>query len=311
MSILLTAKELKSQASLVDFLDKLGYQPARKNGKEKMYNSMLRENDRKPSLSVNDELGVWFDHGTRRGGNIVDLAIALWPNLSFGEVVLKIQEVCNVVVGSKRPQRPRRAVRVPNYIITETKPIGNHPAITDYLKKRMVFDAAADELQEVYYYVQDEKGLKKDYYAAGWKNEKGAWEVRNKYFKGCLGSKAISFIPAHPKKAAIFEGFMDYLSWKHENPLAEHSIIVLNTIALLNEGIEKAKLYSTLDTYFDRDAPGLEASRKFVKALPYATDRSIVFEGYNDYNDKLVAAAKNMLISHGVSVSRDSKIFSR
>ena len=311
MSVLLAAKELKSQASLVDFLDKLGYQPARKNGKEKMYNSMLRENDRKPSLSVNDELGVWFDHGTRRGGNIVDLAIALWPNLSFGEVVLKIQEVCNVVVGDKRPQRPRRAVRVPNYIITETKPIGNHPAITDYLKKRMVFDAAANELQEVYYYVQDEKGLKKDYYAAGWKNERGAWEVRNKYFKGCLGSKAISFIPAHPKKAAIFEGFMDYLSWKHENPLAEHSIIVLNTIALLNEGIEKAKLYSSLDTYFDRDAPGLEASRKFVQALPYATDRSIVFEGYNDYNDKLVAAAKNMLIRHGVSVSRDSKIVSR
>ncbi|RYG08821.1 MAG: hypothetical protein EOO07_24955, partial [Chitinophagaceae bacterium] len=151
MSVHLTAKELKDQASLVDFLARLGYQPVRKTGREKMYLSMLRENDSKPSFSVNDELGVWFDHGTRKGGNIVDLGIALWSNLSFGEVIQKIHDVCNLSLMDKRPPRPRISVKVPNYVIVEIKPIGQHPAITDYLKKRQIFDIGKDLLREVYY----------------------------------------------------------------------------------------------------------------------------------------------------------------
>jgi len=292
MSVQLTAKELKEQASLVYFLDRLGYQPVRKLGKERMYLSMLRENDTKPSFSVNDELGVWFDHGTRRGGNIVDLGLAIWGQLSFGEVIQKIHDICQLSLAKKRPQRPRIAVKVPNYIIVETKPIGTHPAITEYLNKRGIFDIGVATLREVYYFVKDEKGQQKNYYAAGWQNEKEAWEVRNKYFKGCLGHKAITFIEGHPKKAAVFEGYINYLSWKTENPSADHSIIVLNSISLLSEGIEKAKAFSFLDTYFDRDPSGLVASKQFSQQLPYASDRSSAFEGFNDYNDKLVGLNK-------------------
>ncbi len=292
MSVLLTAKELKDQASLVDFLARLGHQPIKKYGREKMYLSILRENDTKPSFSVNDELGVWFDHGTRKGGNIVDLGLALWGHLSFGEVIQKIQDVCNISSFEKKPIRPRIAIKVPNYIVVETKEIGTHPAITEYLKSRRVFDQAKETLREIYYFVQDHKGERKNFYAAGWKNEKDSWEVRNKYFKGCLGHKAISFIQGHPKKAVVFEGFINYLSWKAENAMSDHSVIVLNTIALLADGIEKAKSFSFLDIYFDRDQSGLTASKEFISALPYASDRSIAFEGYNDYNDKLVAVIK-------------------
>ena len=302
MSLQLTAKELKDQASLVDFLARLGYQPVRKTGREKMYLSMLRENDTKASFSVNDELGVWFDHGTRRGGNIIDLGIAIWGNLSFGEVIQKIRDVCDLTLVDQRMPRPRRAIKIPNYQIVEIKPVGVHPAITDYLKKRQVFDIGKDLLQEVYYFVQDEKGNRKDYYAAGWKNEKGAWEVRNKYFKGCLGKKAITFIPGHPKKAIVFEGYLNFLSWKTENPEADHSIIILNTIALLEEGIEQAKSFSLLDIYFDRDSSGLTASKEFCLALPYASDRSVSFDGFNDYNDKIVAKAKGLLSAQSSTV---------
>jgi hypothetical protein len=292
MSVLLTAKELKDQASLVDFLARLGHQPIKKYGREKMYISILRENDTKPSLSVNDELGVWFDHGTRKGGNIVDLGLAIWAHLSFGEVIQKIQDVCNISSIEKKPLRPRISVKVPNYIVVEIKEIGTHPAITEYLKRRQVFEQAKETLHEVYYFVQDHKGERKNFYAAGWKNEKDSWEVRNKYFKGCLGHKAISFIQGHSKRAVVFEGFINYLSWKTENAISDHSVIVLNTIALLAEGIEKAKSFSSLDIYFDRDQSGLTASKEFISALPYASDRSLSFEGFNDYNDKLVAATK-------------------
>ncbi|RYG53165.1 MAG: hypothetical protein EOO01_05085 [Chitinophagaceae bacterium] len=142
----------------------------------------------------------------------------------------------------------------------------------------------------MYYYVEDQKGLKKHFFAAGWQNENGGWEVRNKYFKGCLRHKGVSFIDAHKKNLAVFEGYINYLSWKLENPDAVESVIILNTLALLPVGIEKAKAFSRIDLYLDRDQAGHNASLEFITALPYATDRSKIYEGFNDYNDKLVAA---------------------
>ncbi|HEY4197294.1 MAG TPA: SDR family NAD(P)-dependent oxidoreductase, partial [Mucilaginibacter sp.] len=127
---------------------------------------------------------------------------------------------------------------------------------------------------------------------AGWLNEHNSWEVRNRYFKGCTGHKGITYIPGHPKKAALFEGFIDFLSWRLENREADHSIIVLNSINLLQQGIKKAMTFSSLDIYFDRDKGGITATRDFIKALPYASDRSAVYAGFNDYNHKIKSQLK-------------------
>ncbi|PAW95429.1 hypothetical protein CKK33_18750 [Mucilaginibacter sp. MD40] len=291
MANLLTAKELKEQASLVDLLSRLGYQPVPKRGREKMYISMLRDNDTQPSFSVNDDLGVWFDHGAGKGGNIIDFGLAYWKNLGFNEVVKKIQQVCLLEQVQHRLPRPRKPMKV-HHVVERVKPLGVHPAITDYLKSRGVYDVAKFYLSEVYYYIEDDSDVRKHYFAAGWLNENNAWEVRNRYFKGCMGHKGITIIPGHPKKAAVFEGFIDFLSWRFENPDADHSIIVLNTLTLLQQGIVRAKAFSSLDIYFDRDKAGKAASRDFIKALPYATDRSAIYEGFNDYNDKIKAQLK-------------------
>ncbi|MFA6083419.1 toprim domain-containing protein [Mucilaginibacter sp.] len=291
MSNLLTAKELKEQGSLVDLLSRLGYQPVPKRGREKMYISMLRDNDTNPSFSVNDDLGVWFDHGDGKGGNIIDFGLAYWKNLGFNEVVKKIQEVCSIEPVQQRAPRPRKPVKV-QHVVERVKPLGTHPAITDYLKGRGVFEVAKFYLSEVYYYVEDENEVRKHYFAAGWLNENNSWEVRNRYFKGCMGHKGITFIPGHPKNAVVFEGFINFLSWRYEHPEADHSVIVLNTLTLLQQGINKAKAFSSLDIYFDRDKAGKSSSRDFLKALPYATDRSAVYDGFNDYNDKIKAQLK-------------------
>ena len=80
-------------------------------------------------------LGLWFDHGLGKGGNIIDFGLLFWKQLSFNEVVDKISEV----IGSVDPRRkglcghgskPGRPV----YAIKETKTLGNNPAITAYLQ---------------------------------------------------------------------------------------------------------------------------------------------------------------------------------
>ena len=291
MTQLLNANELKEQGSLNDLLSKLGFHSARKSHKEHFYFSMLRDNDTKPSFCVNDELGVWYDHGTGKGGNIIDFGLAYWKNLSFPEVIEKIQEVSGSIPVI-RSGRPRMPVKIPHYIVEDCKEIGTHPAITEYLKNRCIFEPSKANLKEVYYYVQDGKGDRKYFFAAGWKNENGSWEVRNKYFKGCLGHKGISFIPGHEKNAVVFEGFVNYLSWLQVNPDATESSIILNSLSLIKAGIAKAKLFSSVDLYLDRDQPGHQASREFIRALPYAADRSAVYDGYNDFNDMLVSSAQ-------------------
>lgn len=291
MTNFLNAKELQEQASLVDLLSRLGYQPVPGRGRETAYISMLRDNDPQPSFSVNDDLGVWFDHGLGMGGNIIDFGLTYWKNLSLNEVVRKIQEVCSAnPVASKIP-RPRKLVKV-HQVVERVKPLGVHPAITDYLKSRGVFEIAKFHLSEVYYYVEYDNDVRRRYFAAGWLNENKSWEVRNRHFKGCIGHKGITVIPGNAKNTAVFEGFIDFLSWRLENPNALHSVIVLNTLTLLQQAIQKAKAFSSIDIYFDHDKAGVMATREFLKALPYASDKSKVYEGYNDYNGKIKAQMK-------------------
>jgi len=277
----------------VDLLSRLGYQPVRTAGQEILYLSMIRDSDTKPSFAVNDGLGVWYDHGLGKGGNIIDFGLAYWK-MPFQEVLEKIMQVIGQQLPVKKcvPEakfRKRCAVKIPHYEIQEIKELGNNPAITEYLQSRKIWEAAQDRLSEIYYYVEDQKRLRKYFFAAGWQNELGSWEVRNLYFKGCLGHKGLTFIPGDTARLAVFEGYLNYLSWLTENPLANDSVLVLNSITLIQGAIRKAKDYGEVNLFFDHDIAGHLAGLDFKKAVPKATDCSHQYLHYNDYNDKLRA----------------------
>jgi DNA primase len=306
----INAREIKDTVSLVDLLSRLGYQPAKTIGSEKYYHSMLQDNDSKPSFSVNEQLGIWYDHSLGKGGNIIDFGLAYW-HLPFQETLEKIAQVCDSdlpLINYDRPEnsRKRSAVKIPHYEVEDIKALGNNPVITDYLHYRGVWQAAQNRLREVYYYVEDQKKQRKYFFAAGWQNELGSWEVRNKYFKGCLGHKAISFIPGDEQRLSVFEGYINYLSWQTENPLATDSILVLNSIALLNTAAKKAQQYSDVAIYFDRDQTGHKATLELIKAVPKARDHSAIYDGRNDYNDKL-RADQNQL-ANGITLEQTNGI---
>jgi hypothetical protein len=292
MTAYISAREIREKVSLADLLSRLGYQPVKKYGPELLYKSMLRDNDTHPSLSVNDHMGVWFDHGTGKGGNIIDFGLAYWQGLDLRQVLDKIQQVCAVgpeVIAAAKSAGPGRAIKNPHYVVEQVRDIFNSSALAYYLQSRGVWEAGRDLLKEVHYSIEDQKGQRKHYFAAGWTNETGGWEVRNKYFKGCLGHKAISFIPGHEKNLAVFEGYFNYLSWLEEHPAAGESILVLNSAVLLARGIERAKAFSSIELYLDNDAAGKSATKEFIRALPYARDKSHLYEAYNDYNEKIQA----------------------
>lgn len=296
----LNANEIREKVSLVDLLAHLGYAPAYKSGKELFYLSMLRE-EKTASLCVNEQLGMWYDHGGPnrsgiKGGNVIDLGLAYWFPLSFPEVLEKIKDTCSIEI-SKIPaqrdptqkNRPRIAIKLRNYKIEEIKPLGSNPAITGYLQYRGVWEAAAEHLKEIYYNVEDTKKNRKPFFAAGWKNENDGWEVRNKYFKGCLGKKGMSFIQGEDNRLAVFEGYLDFLSWKHEQTLNKPTVLILNSLSFISAAIDRASKFEVVDVFFDHDQSGKQATKQLLSAIPHAKDRSDLYNAYNDYNEKHMA----------------------
>ncbi len=291
----ISAKEVKERVSIVDLLSKMGYIHEYKTGGEYYYHSMLRPKnnpDNTPSLSVKDATGEWFDHGQDFGGNVVEFGIKYWPHLSFPEVLEKIVETCGMPLNSsayRHTPRKSNQAKEKNYGILEIKELGHNAAIMNYLESRGVARVAEGRLKEVYYYVEDKNQKKHNVFAAGWQNETGSWVVRPLSYPVSLGPNAISFLPGSMDRLSVFEGFFDYLSWLTENPFSNDSVLVLNSVSNAQDGIAKAMGFGNVTLYFDHDTAGRKATLDFMTAIPATTDGAHIYEGYNDYNDKIVA----------------------
>jgi len=279
--------EIKGQVCLVDLLARLGHHPLRLAGTELLYISMLHDVGTRPTFSVYEKLGVWYDRGLAKGGNVIDFGMAYWK-LSLPETLDKILSVIEQPVIETTGSKRRHAQKLPHYQVEQIKELGNNPAITTYLKERGIWRTAQGRLKEIYYYVEDEKKLRKHFFAAGSQNENGAWEVRSKNFKGCLGHKALTIIEGAKNQLSVFESYFDYLSWLTEHQ-TDHTVIITNSLALLPQAISKAKDFTSVHLYFNNDKTGREATMQFKLQVPQAIDRSILYQRYKDYNEKIAA----------------------
>lgn len=299
------------ELSIADFLARLGHRPVRKSGKELFYHSMLRETKQDtPSLTVWDEGGKWIDRGGPnstgiQGGSIVQLGLAYWPQLSFVEVLNKIKETCDMQVSTipayKPVQYPKESEpKGYTFELVRSQPIGKNFVLTNYLESRGLLDIADGHLNEIYYRNRNNNENKNIFYAVGWKNELGNWEFTSaKGFKSSIGAKGISVISGNPHHVALFEGYMDYLSWlKIKRPVPAPTVIVLNSIVQLKTAIERTKNMPNVDVYFDNDDPGRNCTQRLIEAIPHAKDHSHEYRGYKDYNAMLKEAMKTNEIQH-------------
>jgi hypothetical protein len=173
-----------------------------------------------------------------------------------------------------------------------------HKGLLDYLHERNVdVDVAKKMCRQVNYRVNN-----KTYFALGFKNDSGGYELRNKYFKGSTG-KDITIINSNVNKAGdgatclVFEGFMDYLSYltlnKRNVPRGweEHpndSIIVLNSLVNLRKAQPYIAQQFAVSTFLDNDEGGRQtaaAIRGMVKSGHPVWDASQCYQKYKDLNE--------------------------
>ena len=291
------------QQSIVDYLQQQGYSPQHIRGNSYWYCSPLRI-EQTASFKVNTERNQWYDFATGEHGDIIDL-VCILQHCSIAEAMKHLLSASNTsTVSFSTPATPSFSfggTSIPatspahHMELISVKPI-THPKLLQYLderglKKSDVLQEKSDVfsfLWEISYKTSD-----KTFFALGFANDVGGWELRNPYFKGCIAPKSISIIKGKDgERLQIFEGFMDFLSWRKLHPEIDADSIVLNSLALLPKVIPRVLGYSSIGCFLDNDEAGRKAFDQLKRSCPYVIDRYVRYQVHKDLNEWLVAQSK-------------------
>lgn len=284
----MNSKQAKAEP-LPEFLGRLGHVPTSIRGHDVWYRSPFRPDERTPSFKVDSQKNVWFDHGMGVGGTIIDLMVHLEGE---SDISLVLERIAGVL-GS--PPKERVVVPViraaeqgrekPQPVIERVQTIEDQ-VLEAYVRERGIpLDLARLYLQEVSYRVGEHR-----FRALGFANDAGGFEVRSPTFKGTLGTKDIRFLPLQGSpRAAVFEGFFDFLSVlaHYRKDRAEANVLVLNSMAMLPCGMGRlqAAQVNKLYAYLDHDAAG-DKGLATLQAAPgwQVLDASGLYAGFKDAN---------------------------
>ena len=233
------------QIAITDYLQQQGYAPARVQGIHYWYYSPLR-NERTPSFKVNTERNQWYDFGSGEHSDIIDLVCALHR--------CTISEAIRLLSGAKQVAHQdfsfggERKIYERKLEILSAQPLSNTYLLRYIVERGIPLCIANRFCSEIRY-----NNTNRTYYAIGFSNDAGGWEIRSPYFKGCIAPKAITTISKGTDILQIFEGFMDFLSWQTLNLPSTCDTIVLNSLALLPRIQEKLKGYKQVESFLDND----------------------------------------------------------
>lgn len=267
------------------YLASRGVHPAKDRAYYGMYLSPLRE-ERTPSMKVDYRLNLWIDFGLNEGGTMADLVMRL-EKCTFREALRKLEQHMGggdyVYLGGRDSPAPHARRQEPAITVVRVKPLA-HPALVHYLGRRGIdVHMAGLHCPEVHYSIGGRR-----YYAVGFQNDSGGYELRSRHFKGSTSKDATS-IHSSGLSCLVFEGFMDYLSYLtlRKRERAEQSVVVLNSVANLHRALEFIRTHGNVWTFLDNDKAGRDAVGKLLQACGSLDDQSGQYAAYKDLNDYL------------------------
>lgn len=270
--------------SIRKYLAGRGIHPAKDKGYYGLYHSPFRE-DNTPSMKVDYDKNLWIDYGAGEGGTLIDLVMRLERCDAGAAMRLLEQQIGGVTTFSFQGNPPALPERTPSIIIEEVCPLENS-ALHAYLTERGIdLDTARTHCSEVHYRVAD-----KSYFAVGFRNDAGGWELRNRYFKGCTSKAPTTWNGSYPT-CLVFEGFMDFLSYLtlKRAPNPSHNIAVLNSVTNLSKAVPFIASHEQVYAYLDNDDAGRRATAELERLCPNSTvvNQAYHYREHNDLNDYL------------------------
>lgn len=287
-------KEL-NQISIKAYLASKGVYPIKDRVYYGMYHSPFRA-DNNASLKVDFSKNLWIDFGSNEGGTLIDLVMRI-DKCSIQQSVQSLEQlyVCTNVDTHQRNNVPTDSFSFHGNTIEIQKAQSiTNPALIDYLIERAINqDIAKTHCKEIYYRIND-----KPYFAIGFMNNSGGYELRNKYFKGCTSKDIMTYrrTDVNTSVCLVFEGFMDYLSFLTLKDIqsAKQNVVVLNSVANLPKAISFIQAHKEIYTYLDNDDSGKKAAQQIKNSSINSTvsDQSNHYANYKDLNEFLMSTKK-------------------
>lgn len=257
--------DIIKQKSCSEYLQSKGFELDRKsNSKYSFFKSPFRD-ERTASLCINENKNTWFDYGAGFGGDVIRL-VEIYEKVDF-------KEACMILNGSSfkniKPQKKKS-----DLVIDDVRNLSNKNLI-NYLRydRRINISLAKKYVKEVYFTLKNKKQ-----YAIGFENDKGGFELRNKYLKISTAPKWFSSIKGDGA-TNIFEGFMDFLSlMTYYNLEPTENVIILNSVSM----IEKVDIVGDVKFWGDNDKAGDACLSKIT-----AIDMRGLYKPYKDINEFL------------------------
>ena len=237
-----------------------------------------------------------------KGGNIIALAKELYCSDSLPYLLNRIAEQTPHVrpVSFSFPQRRTE----PSFQHLEVRDL-THPALLRYLEGRGInIELAKRECKELHF-----TNNGRPFFAIGFPNMAGGYEVRNSFFKGCIAPKDITHIrqQGEPReKCLVFEGFMDYLSFltlRMKNcptmpDLDRQDYVILNSTVNVPKAIDVLYPYERIHCMLDNDEAGRKAYRELERKFAgRIRDFSDNYKGHKDLNDYLRGIRQKLAVS--------------
>ena len=277
-----------NSVKLEEVLVSLGHHPTKQNEKEAWFlNPFANENH--ASFKLDKRNNIWFLHSEGIGGNNTDFMIK-YLNASVKEVLEWAEKQ---IFSSFQPQNSiqKQNSLKQNYQITEIKELQNEN-LKDYLHQRGLSTKVHPLVKEIHFRIGE-----KNLYAICFENLSGGWELRNSFYKGSLQKKDISILNFNNesqnqnkigKRIAVFEGFMDALSFVEMKPFFNGDLLVMNSISLLNKTKDHLKNYSEIHLFLDNDKAGENCKTSILKSFPEAKNHSEIYALHKDLNEYFV-----------------------
>ncbi len=284
--------------SLEEVLLSLGHLPTRQNEKEAWYlNPFASESQ--ASFKLDKRINAWYLHSEGVGGNNTDF-MKKYLNTSVKNV-LEWADKQNFSSFHQQSITQKENSPKQNYQITEIKELENEN-LKKYLQERGLSSNVYPFVKEIYFKTKD-----KNLYVIGFQNQSGGWELRNSFYKGAILKKDISIINLNEnysskidndngkiknESVAIFEGFIDALSFMEMQKSYKGDLLVMNSIAMLNKTKGHLKDYSEINLFLDNDPAGIKCKNEILSVFPDAKDYSRIYADHKDLNEYLVEQIK-------------------
>lgn len=269
-----------NQIDIVTELIKRGFLPDKISKHSVWFKSPFRD-EKTASFKVDTQQNIWFDFGEGMGGTLVDLIVKLEQSS-----VKEVLSLLNNGVHFSFQQQTAVESKRENAIIQEVKSI-SHPNLIKYITERKLdFDLVDRYCFEIRF-----RRNEKDYYGIGFMNNLGGFEIRNKFYKGVIGKKAITSIFNHFKVVSIFESWSDFLSYlTFLGSVPDENFIILNSTSMIQKAIELIDDESIIQCFFDNDSAGQKATKKLVEIFgTRVVDKSSLYLNFNDFNEYLIS----------------------